>query len=61
MKFQISQTVIVLDTEYKPAGTAVIRSLNEELGQYELDFRYPDSEQVQQIWVREERLLNERA
>jgi len=30
MKFQISQTVIVLDTEYKPAGTAVIRSLNRE-------------------------------
>jgi hypothetical protein len=57
MNFQLNQTVIVLDTEYKPAGSAVIRSHNDDSHQYEVDYKYPDSEEVEQIWVPAERLV----
>jgi len=57
MNFQLNQTVIVLDTEYKPVGNAVIRSHNDDSRQYEVDYKYPDSEEVEQIWVPAERLI----
>jgi len=56
MKFQLSQTVILLDTEYKPAGNAIVRSHNDDRQQYEVDYKYPDSEKIEKIWVPEERL-----
>jgi hypothetical protein len=57
MKFHLSQRVILLDTEYKPAGVAVILNLNDESRKYEVDFTYPDRRESQVIWVPEERLL----
>ena len=57
MKFQLSQKVILLDTEYKPAGVAVILNQNDESRKYEVDFTYPDREESQTIWVSEERLV----
>jgi hypothetical protein len=57
MNFQLNQTVIVLDTEYKPVGNAVIRSHRDDARQYEVDYKYPDSEEIEQIWVPAERLI----
>ncbi len=56
MKFHLSQKVILLDTEYKPAGVAVILNLNDESRKYEVDYTYPDRMESQKIWVPEERL-----
>jgi len=57
MKFQLNQTVILLDTQYKPAGNAIIRNHDEESKHFEVDYKYPDSEKVEQIWVPVERLI----
>jgi hypothetical protein len=57
MNFQLNQTVIILDTEYKPAGNAVIRNHSEDLQQYEVDYKYPGSEKIEQIWIPVERLI----
>lgn|GEM_PF-801802 len=57
MKFHLSQKVILLDTEYKPAGVAVILNQNDESCKYEVDFTYPDREESQKFWVPEERLV----
>lgn len=57
MKFHLSQKVILLDTEFKPAGFAVIINLNDESRKYEVDYTYPDRREPEKIWVPEERLL----
>jgi hypothetical protein len=57
MKFQIGQHVIVLDTEYKPAGNAVIRKYEEDIHHYEVSFVYPDKIQADHIVIPEERLM----
>ncbi len=57
MKFEIGQKVIVLNTEFKPAGDAVIRDYQEENHQYEVAFVYPDQSLPQPIHIPEERLL----
>jgi hypothetical protein len=57
MKFHLSQKVILLDTEYKPAGEVVIRNLHDESRKYEVDFTYPGEKEPEKIWVPEERLL----
>ena len=57
MNFQLNQPIIILDTEYKPAGSAVIRNHNEDLQQYEVDYKYPGSEKVEQIWIPVDRLI----
>ena len=51
MKFHLSQKVILLDTEYKPAGVAVILDQNDESCRYEVNFTYPDREESQKFWV----------
>jgi hypothetical protein len=61
MDFELNQTVIVLDTEYKPVGNAVIRSHNDDSRQYEVDYKYPGNEEVEQIWVPAERLISYKA
>lgn len=58
MKFQPGQTVIILNTEFKPAGTATICNSSEDLQQYEVDFKYPGSNQPEKIWLPVERLLS---
>jgi hypothetical protein len=57
MDFQLNQTVIILDTEYKPAGNAIIRNHSEDSQQYEVDYKYPGTEKVEQIWIPVERLI----
>ena len=57
MDFQLNQTVIILDTEHKPAGSAVIRNYNDSSRQYEVDYKYPRSEKIEQIWIPAERLV----
>ncbi len=57
MKFHLSQKVLLLDTEFKPAGVAVILNLNDESRKYEVNFTYPDRGESQTIWVPEERLV----
>ena len=50
MKFQIGQQVILLDTEFKPAGNAVVCK-------YEVSFIYPHKTAADHIVVSEERLI----
>lgn len=57
MRFELNQTVILLDTDYKPAGNATIRKHSDDLLRYEVDYQYPHSQTVEQIWVPAERLL----
>jgi hypothetical protein len=57
MKYQSGQTVTLLDTYFKPAGTAVVIKYQEYSDKYEVDFRYPGNDTVDQISVPEERLM----
>jgi hypothetical protein len=57
MKYQSGQTVTVLDTEYKPAGNAVVCTYQESSNKYEVDFTYPGSQTADKISVPEERLI----
>jgi hypothetical protein len=57
MKYQSGQTVTVLDTEYKPAGNAIICNYQESSNKYEVDFTYPGNETPDKISVPEERLI----
>ena len=57
MKFQSGQTVTVLDTEYKPAGNAVICNYQENSNKYEVDFTYPGNQKADKISVPAERLI----
>lgn len=57
MKFYSGQTVTLLDTEYKPAGKAVICKYEEASDRYEVEFKYPDNNETDNIFVPEERLI----
>jgi hypothetical protein len=57
MKFHSGQTVTVLDTYYKPAGSAVVIQYQENTDRYEVNFRYPGNDKTDQIYVPEERLI----
>lgn len=57
MKFQIGQEVILLDTEFKPAGSAVVCKYEEHIDKYEVSFTYPHKTAADNIFVSEERLL----
>jgi hypothetical protein len=57
MKFYSGQTVTVLDTEYKPAGSAVVCKYEETSDKYEVEFKYPDSDATNNIFLPEERLI----
>jgi hypothetical protein len=57
MKYQSGQTVTLLDTEYKPAGSAVICNYQESSHKYEVDFTYPGNKKADKISVPEERLI----
>jgi hypothetical protein len=56
MKFEPGQSVIVLDTENRPAGTGrVINS--DEGGLYKIAFSYGDSNKKEELILPEHRLL----
>ncbi len=57
MKFQSGQMVTLLDTEYKPAGVAVICEYQEATNRYEVDFTYPGHHTADKISVPEDRLI----
>jgi hypothetical protein len=57
MKYSSGQKVTLLDTEFKPAGSAVIRGYEETSNKYEVEFTYPDRQTVDNISVPEERLV----
>ena len=57
MKFHSGQTVTLLDTFFKPAGSAIVIQYQEYTDKYEVGFRYPGTEKVDQIMVPEERLI----
>ncbi|MCW3091204.1 MAG: hypothetical protein JWP81_2273 [Ferruginibacter sp.] len=56
MKYYAGQVVTLLNTEYKPAGSAVICNYEHHSNKYEVDFIYPDKQQADKISVPEERL-----
>lgn len=57
MKYYTGQVVTLLDTEYKPAGRAVICHYEKKSEKYEVDFVYPYQEKSNKISVPEERLI----
>ncbi|MEP7109581.1 MAG: hypothetical protein ABI760_16425 [Ferruginibacter sp.] len=57
MKYYAGQVVTLLDTEYKPAGRAVICHYEHNSEKYEVDYIYPDKEKADKISVPEERLI----
>ena len=57
MKYQFGQTVTLLNTEYKPAGNAIVCNYEESSNKYEVDFTYPDSDRPNKICVPAERLV----
>lgn len=56
MKYQIGQTVMLLDTEFKPAVNALIKDYSTETLKYLIEFRYSENSSPEQIWVPQERL-----
>ncbi len=57
MKFTPGQPVIVLNTEYKPAGAGIIKIFNPNTCHYTVDFKYTNSEELEEINIPEERLI----
>ena len=53
MKFSPGQSVIVLDTTHKPAGSAIVQDYH----QYSVLFQYPDSATPEIIPIPEYRLV----
>ena len=57
MKYASGQKVTLLDTEFKPAGSAVVRGYEETSNKYEVEFTYPGRQTFDQIVVPGERLV----
>lgn len=57
MKYHTGQVVTLLDTEYKPAGKAVICHYEQNSEKYEVDYIYPDKQKADKISVPEDRLI----
>ncbi|HLX93087.1 MAG TPA: hypothetical protein VKR32_15490 [Puia sp.] len=59
MKFEAGESVIVLDTENRPAGTGHVISFDEG-GLYRIAFTYINTEKKEEIILPEHRLLSNR-
>jgi hypothetical protein len=57
MKYKKGETVMLLDTEFKPFGSAIVLDLNTDSKQYEVEFQFPKSKLRERIWVPQERLI----
>ena len=57
MKFYSGQKVTLLDTEYKPAGSAIICNYQESSNKYEVDFTYPGNDKADKLSIPAERLI----
>lgn len=56
MKYKPGQSVILLDTEFKPAVNAVIKEVNTEMQKYLIEYRFSADTNPEEIWVSQERL-----
>lgn len=56
MKYEVGQNVILLDTEFKPAGNATIKAINFDLEKYLIEFSLHTASLPEEIWVPQERL-----
>ena len=59
MKFTTGQTVLLLNTEYKPVCSAIVQQYDEETGKYEVAYHYPDPNKTETLSVPQERLMAE--
>jgi len=57
MKFKTGEEVIVLNTEHKPVGTAIVKNYHALSGKYKLLYKYPHSKELEEIDIPEERLI----
>jgi predicted RNA-binding protein with PIN domain len=57
MKFKTGEQVIVLNTEHKPVGTAIVKNYHDLSGKYKLSFQYPNAKETEEIDIPEERLM----
>ncbi len=57
MKFKTGEQVIVLNTEHKPVGTAIVKNYHALSGKYKLLYQYPHSKELEEIDIPEERLI----
>ena len=57
MKFITGEQVIVLDTNNKPVGSAIVQTYYPETHQYRVLFHYPNTEAPESIELPERRLL----
>ncbi|HVS97790.1 MAG TPA: hypothetical protein VHE54_14950 [Puia sp.] len=60
MNLSPGQSVIVVDTTGKPAGTGVIQEWHPETRQYTVLFQYPNKTEPEPIIVPQERVLSPR-
>ncbi len=60
MPFQEGELVLILDTLYKPAGTARILGYNKDSTLYAVSFRYPGASQDEEFEIPERRILVQR-
>jgi hypothetical protein len=56
MKFSPGQTVLLLNTEYKPVCNAIVKNYDNETGKYEVAYQYPDPNITETLFVPQERL-----
>jgi hypothetical protein len=59
MKFSPGQEVIVLDTNHKPAGSAIVQSYHPEAHRCTVLFQYPGSPVPESIPIPEYRLMTQ--
>jgi hypothetical protein len=57
MKFQPGQQAILLNTEFKPAADAVVKSYDAATDLYDVVYKYPKSIETEEIRVPQERLM----
>jgi hypothetical protein len=57
MKFSPGQQVIALDTDHKPAGSAIVQTYHPETKHYTVLFQYPGSSAPESIPIPQERVI----
>lgn len=56
MKYAVDQSVILLDTEYTPTVSAVVKAVNQETQKYLVAYQLRDDAKVEEVWVPQDRL-----
>ena len=50
MKYKIGESVLLLDTEFKPACSAVVRNSNSGSHTYEVEYQHRGSSKTEKLW-----------